>query len=285
MKKSEIKDLYNQSSEALTKLKAYVLMLPYADGNKATLQAIDTAARLVTMVKTMCDYMIDDGSTDMTARLQDIKAEAKQIELDVAKMGYDKERFKICLNCRAIINNIKDMEEWTANGVEPQHEAPETPQQPSDGNSGVMAGNGNETPPQGKEQPVINKEDLPTISDDEIDKAREQQVLFNAIKAGWMRLNGDGKSYVWKKNPKLLTLMCSLLYWDDEIKKKVIPIDAVNTNFVYTLKKNNVYNEDAARLQILFGGIDVSNRRTKLHSEYQKRGILPEGWEGIDSLF
>lgn len=122
MKKSEIKDLYNQSNEALTLLKAFVKLLPYADGNKASIQAIDTAAHLVTIVKTMCDYMIDDGSTDMTAHLQDIRAESKQIELDISKMGYDKERFNIMLNCRAIINSIKDMEEWTANNIEPQHE-------------------------------------------------------------------------------------------------------------------------------------------------------------------
>ena len=141
MKKSEIKDLYNQSDSALRMLKAMTLLLPYAKGDKAIIEAIDTAAHLVTIVKTMCDYMIDDGSTDMRERLQVIKSEATQIESNVAKMGYSKERFALMLNCRAIINNIKDMEEWTANGVEPQHEAPEAPQQPSEGNDGELAGN------------------------------------------------------------------------------------------------------------------------------------------------
>jgi hypothetical protein len=280
MKKSEIKDLYNQSNEALTLLKAYVKMLPFADGNKATLQAIDTAAHLVTIVKTMCDYMIDDGCTDMTARLQDIKAEAKQIELDVARMDYDKERFLIMLNCRAIINNIKDMEEWTANSVEPQQAAPEAPQQPSDGNSRELAGSSNETPPEGKRQTVIKKEDLPTIYDDE-NKVREQQVFYNAIQNNLMVLNADGKGYTWKTNGKLLALMCAILYWNDEIKKNTVSNDPLNTTFSYTLEKNNVYFEDAARLKEMFGGKDVSNYRTKLH----KLGKLPENWELIDKLF
>jgi hypothetical protein len=192
MKKSEIKDLYNQSNEALTLLKAYVKMLPYADDNKATLQAIDTAAHLVTIVKTMCDYMIDDGSTDMTARLQDIKAEAKQIELDVAKMGYDKERFAIMLNCRAVINNIKDMEEWTANGAEPQQKPTAAPQQPSDGSDVELADSDKETQPEGAKKRVkVFKKDCILVDDKEqylkalhkqIDGEKSADVIIAKIK-------------------------------------------------------------------------------------------------------
>lgn len=153
MKKSEIKDLYNQSDEALKLLDASVSLLPYVkDGEataKATCEAKGIAARLDTIVKTMCDYMIDDGSFDMTERLQVIKSKAKQIEHDVAKMGYSKERYELALNCRSIINNIKDVEEWTANGVEPQHEAPEG----TNGESGETQGNENKKPSEAKETP------------------------------------------------------------------------------------------------------------------------------------
>lgn len=192
MKKSEIKDLYNQSDEALRRLIAYVKMLPYAIGNKATLLAIDKAAHLVSIVKAMCDYMIDDGSTDMTARLQNIKAEAKRIENDVAKMGYDKERFVIMLNCRAIINNIKDMEEWTANGVQPQHQAPEAPQQASEDNDGVMTDNSNETQPKGAKKRVKDFKKDCILADDkeqflkalhkQIDGEKSADVIVSKIK-------------------------------------------------------------------------------------------------------
>ncbi len=185
MKKSEIKDLYNQSDSALRMLKAMTLILPYAKGDKTIIEAIDTAAHLVTIVKTMCDYMIDDGSTDMRERLQVIKSEATQIESNVAKMGYSKERFALMLNCRAIINNIKDMEEWTANGVEPQHEVPEAPQQPIEGNDGELAGNGNETRPDESpgddDSQYIN---LP-LGMQTPDK-RAEKILKSAIDNGWM---------------------------------------------------------------------------------------------------
>ena len=284
MKKSEIKDLYNQSNEALTLLKAYVKMLPFADGNKATLQAIDTAAHLVTIVKTMCDYMIDDGCTDMTARLQDIKAEAKQIELDVARMDYDKERFLIMLNCRAIINNIKDMEEWTANSVEPQQAAPEAPQQPSVGNSRELAGNSNETQSEGKRQTVIKKEDLPTIYDDEVNKAREQQVLYNAIKGGWMTLNGT--TYKWQKNYDYLALMCGLLYWGDKVKEDIgantdslgeYPRILSKSTHRFSYKSGEI-KKTSKDINKLFGGVNVSNNRSQLDK-------LPEEYGSITRLF
>lgn len=126
MKRSEIKDLYNQSDSALRLLKCMALILPYCNGEQATAEATQKAAAqaaaLWNPVKVMCDYMIDDGSIDMTERLQNIKAEVSQIELSVAKMGYSKEQMPLLLNCRAIINQIKDMEAWTANNLQPHHE-------------------------------------------------------------------------------------------------------------------------------------------------------------------
>jgi hypothetical protein len=130
MKKSEIKDLYNQSDAALRLLKALTLLLPYSSDQviaENTMKAAAQAAELWKPVKVMCDYMIDDGSTDMTDRLLNIKAVVINIQNSVLKMAIadSKEAFVLIQNCQAIINTIKDMEEWTANGVEPQHTAPE----------------------------------------------------------------------------------------------------------------------------------------------------------------
>ena len=149
MKRSEIKDLYNQSDSALRLLKVTASLLPYCNGVQATAEATQTAAaqaaNLWNPVKVMCDYMIDDGSIDMTERLQNIKAEVSQIELSVAKMGYSKEQMPLLLNCRAIINQIKDMEAWTTDNPEPQQKHTEAPQQPIGGISGELAGNDKKT--------------------------------------------------------------------------------------------------------------------------------------------
>ena len=282
MKKSEIKDLYNHSDAALRQLKYMTLILPYSSDQviaENTKKAAAQAAELWKPVKVMCDYMIDDGSTDMTERLLNIKAEVVNIQNSVLKMTIadSKEAFELIQNCQAIKNTVKDMEEWTANGVEPQHKPIAASQQPSEGNGGELAGSSNETQPEGKGQTVIKKEDLPTIYDDE-NKVREQQVFYNAIQNNLMVLNADGKGYTWKTNGKLLALMCAILYWNDEIKKNTVSNDPLNTTFFYTLEKNNVYFEDAARLKEMFGGKNISNYRSKLKE-------LPEDWEIIDKLF
>lgn len=131
MKKSEIKDLYNNSESALKVIKAMYLLLPYAkDVDELALKIAAQVQVLFPVVKTMCDYMIDDGSYNMNERLQEIDRELRQIERDVAKMGYSKKRFILCQNCRAIINNIKDVDMW---GKEPQ-------QKPNEGAGGELAG-------------------------------------------------------------------------------------------------------------------------------------------------
>ena len=288
MKRSEIKDLYNQSNEALKLLKAMALLLPYCNGEQvaaeATQKAAAQAAALWNPVKAMCDYMIDGGSTDMTERLQDIKAEVSQIELSVAKMGYSKERMPLLLNCRAIINQIKDMEAWTANSTEPQQAATAAPQQPDNGSSGELADNGNESAPEDNQQPLIIKEDLPTIFDDEINKAKEQQVFYNAIKKGWMKLYGT--TYKWMKNKDHLALMCGLLYWGDEVKDD----KGANTDdwgeYPKILSKSShrfIYEYGGCKktskdIKDLFGGVDVSNLRSQLNE-------LPDEYGSIKRLF
>ena len=293
MKKSVIKNLYNQSDAALNLLKVYTCSLPYSsDQVKARniLKAAALAAELWKPVKVMCDYMIDDGSTNMTERLLNIKAEVSIIEYGVAKMWKDDkdeltdELKKLALNCRDIINTIKDMEECTANGVEPQQKHIEAPQQPIGGNSGELAGSDNENAPESSKQPDIKKEELPTIYDDEINKVREQQVFYNAIKGGWMQLIGT--TYKWLKNKEYLALMCGLLYWGDEVKDDL----GANTDewgeYPKTLSKSKhrfkyEYGggiKTSKDIKDLFGGVDVSNLRSQLSE-------LPDEYGSITRLF
>jgi len=196
MKRSEIKDLYNQSDSALRLLKCMALILPYCNGEQATAEATQKAAAqaaaLWNPVKVMCDYMIDDGSIDMTERLQNIKAEVSQIELSVAKMGYSKEQMPLLLNCRAIINQIKDMEAWTANTPQPQQKHTEAPQQPIGGSSGELAGNGNENAPEGSDNGSKYIE-LPLSM--QTDDKRSEKVFTEAFNKGWLQVidNQHGK--------------------------------------------------------------------------------------------
>lgn len=167
---------------------------------------------------------------------------------------------------------------------EPQQTATEAPQQPDNGSSGELADNGNESAPEGSKQPDIKKEELPTIYDDKINKAKEQQVFCNAIKRGWMKLNGT--TYNWLKNKDHLALMCGLLYWDDEVKDNI----GANTDdwgdypkilskskhrFNY---KSGEYRKTSKDIKDLFGGVDVSNLRSQLKE-------LPDEYGSIQRLF
>ena len=205
MKKSEIKDLYNNSETALMAIKAVCLLLPYAkDVDELALKAAAQVSTLYPVVKQMCDYMIDDGGYNMSERLQEIDRELRQIESYVAKMGYSKERYILCRNCRAIINTIKDVDIW---GNEPQ-------QKPNKSAGGELAGCEPKTLSEPTEKPIM-KEKLPTIYNDDTNKAREQHVFYNAITKGWMELKGN--TYNWKRNQEYLALMCGLLYWGDKV--------------------------------------------------------------------
>ena len=114
MKKSEIKDIYNESQSAIKRIKAKSLLLPFVkDIDELALTIAEYIRLFFPVVKKMCDYMIDDGSEDFSELLQEINNEMRQIESDVAKFGYSKARFVLLQNCRAIINNIKDVEIWT----------------------------------------------------------------------------------------------------------------------------------------------------------------------------
>ena len=114
MKKSEIKDIYNESKSAITLIKAKSLLLPIAkDIDELALKIAEDIRLFFPVVKKMCDYMIDDGKEDFSELLQEINTEMRQIESDVAELGYSKARHVLLQNCRAIINNIKDVEIWT----------------------------------------------------------------------------------------------------------------------------------------------------------------------------
>ena len=123
MKKSEIKDIYNESKSAIQLIKAKSLLLPFAkDIDELALTIAEDIRLFFPIVKKMCDYMIDDGSEDFSELLQEINKEMRQIESDVAKYGYSKARFVLLQNCRAIINNIKDVEIWTKHPLQGNQE-------------------------------------------------------------------------------------------------------------------------------------------------------------------
>ena len=167
---------------------------------------------------------------------------------------------------------------------EPQQKHTEAPQQPIGGNSGELAGNGKENAPEGSKQPDIKKEELPTIYDDAINKAREQQVFYNAIKGGWMQLNGT--TYKWLKNKEYLALMCGLLYWGDEVKDDLGAKTDDWGEYPKTLSKSKhrfkyEYGggiKTSKDIKDLFGGIDVSNLRSQITE-------LPDEYGSITRLF
>ena len=174
-------------------------------------------------------------------------------------------------------------ESYSARKWKPQHEVPEAPWRPSESAGGQLAGNGNETLSEPTAKPIA-KEQLPTIYDGEVDKAREQYVFFNAIKGGWMELKGS--TYKWKRNKAYLALLCGLLYWGDKVKTNY----GANTDslgeYPKTLSKSNHrFNYESGEvtktskdIKDLFGGVDVSNLRSQLNK-------LPDEYDSILRLF
>ena len=164
---------------------------------------------------------------------------------------------------------------------EPQQTATEAPQQPDNGSSGELADNGNESAPEGSKQPDIKKEELPTIYDDKINKAKEQQVFYNVIKKGWMELNGT--TYKWMKNKNHLALMCGLLYWGDEVKDDLTDRLGYRPQKLYKSSHRFKYEsrgctKTSKDIKDLFGGVDVSNLRSQLKE-------LPDEYGRIIRLF
>ena len=243
--------------------------------------AVKDVAKVWENVTTLCNYMFTDGAIDINNDLLVIRQMADELYHEAMKHEATKQLF---FACHKVVQNIDKYFKRKGITVQPQHEAPEASQQASEGNDGELTGNGNETPPEGKKQPIINKEDLPTIYDDEVNKDREQQVLYNAIQRGWMELNGT--SYNWLKNINHLAFMCGLLYWGD----KVTDDKGANTDslgeYPKILSKSShrfKYNQDGSKksskdIMELFGGVDVSNYRSQLKE-------LPEEYGSIMRLF
>lgn len=97
MKKSEIKDIYNESKSAIQLIKAKSQLLPFAkDIDELALTIAEDIRLFFPIVKKMCDYMIDDGSEDFSELLQDINNEMRQIESDVANSGIVKRGLFYC---------------------------------------------------------------------------------------------------------------------------------------------------------------------------------------------
>lgn len=177
-------------------------------------------------------------------------------------------------------NYVRDT--YSVRKWKPQHKAPEALQQLPEGAGGQLAGNGNETCPEPTAKPVV-KEQLPTIYDD-VNKAKEQHVFYNAIQRGWMELKGS--TYKWKQNRGYLALLCGLLYWGDKVKTNY----GANTDslgeYPKTLSKSNhrfkyesgEVTKTSKDIKDLFGGVDVSNLRSQLNE-------LPDEYDSILMLF
>ena len=169
----------------------------------------------------------------------------------------------------------------------PQQKHTEASQQPNVGNDGELAGNGNENVPEGE------KDKLPTIYDDGIDKKKEQMVLYNAINKGWMELKDN--TYSWKKNKSYLALMCGMLYWNDTIGEDKGGTTDYSGEYPTVLKKSTHRfkykskgtEKTSINIQKLFGGANVSNLRSQLFRESENielPGNIPE-WNDILNLF
>ena len=271
----------------------------------------DDVSTALENVKALCDYMFADGKIDIDKDICRIYGYAKELHTNTIsyinsnddikrvlyednKAEHDKEPASlkelaeelIRIECEAmkIADTISQYFKRRGKPIEPQQNVIAAPLQPSDGSGGELTDSGSETRPEGNEQPAIIKEELPTIYDDDVNKAREQYVLYKAIKAGWMRLNGT--TYQWQKNVSYLALMCGLLYWED----KVIDDNGAETDdwgeypkilsksthrFKY---KSGEITKTSKDINTLFGGVNVSNARSQLDE-------LPDEYGSITRLF
>lgn len=156
-------------------------------------------------------------------------------------------------------------------------------QKPSESAGGQLTGNGNETRPEPTAKPVV-KEQLPTIYDDKVGKAKEQHVFYNAIQKGWMEIKGS--TYKWKRNKGYLALLCGLLYWGDKVTTNYgantdclgeypKKLSKTKHHFIYESGEVTKTSKD---IKELFGGVDVSNLRSQLNE-------LPDEYDSIVNLF
>lgn len=243
--------------------------------------AVKDVAKVWENVTTLCNYMFDDGAIDVNNDLLEIRQMANELYHEAMKHEATKQLF---FACHKVVQNIDKYFKRKGITVQPQHEAPEASQQASEGNDGELTGNGKESAPEGKKQPVINIEDLPTIFDDEVNKVREQQVLYNAIQRGWMELKGT--TYNWLKNYDHLAFMCGLLYWGDKvIEDRGIKTDSVGEYPIILSKSSHRFNykhegitKTSKDIKELFGGVNVSNYRSQLNG-------LPKEYGSIMRLF
>lgn len=262
-------------------------------------------------VKALCDYMFADGKIDIDKDICSIYGYAKELRTntinyinlndDIKRVLYEdnkaaldkepeslkelaEELVAVTRDSEMIIDTINQYFTRRGKPSEPQQTTPEAPQQPSEGNDEELTGSGKETQPEGNEQTFIKKEELPTIYDDDVNKTKEQRVLYKAIKAGWMRLNGN--TYQWQKNYRYLTLMCGLLYWGDEVKDdQGANTDSLGEYPKILFKSSHRFKykfgktmKTSKHIKELFGGVDVSN----LRSQYND---LPEEYGSIMRLF
>ena len=231
-------------------------------------------------IKVLLNYKGDEITAEQIGSQLGFESQSNQIFSWLSGKELIKEKSR---TLRTIYELTELGAEYKAKG-KPQQKHIEAPQKPIGGNSGELAGNGKENAPEDSKQPDIKKEELPTIYDDAINKAKEQQVFYNAIQKGWMELNGT--TYKWMKNKEYLALMCGLLYWGDEVKDdRGAKIDEWGEYPKTLSKSKHRFNYESGEckktskdIKDLFGGVDVSNLRSQLSE-------LPDEYGSITRLF
>ena len=140
---------------------------------------------LAKKVGIIADFTNDDkdGTDELKVKLHELTELATGLKEESNKRGLS----HFADNCDLVISAASKVN-WNT---------PEPQQLSIEGNDGELTGNGNETRPEPTAKPVV-KEQLPTIYDDEVSKAKEQHVFYNAIQRGWMELKGS--TYKWKRN-------------------------------------------------------------------------------------
>ena len=142
--------------------------------------------------------------------------------------------------------------------------------EPQNKESGELQDSGQEMLPE-----ALEMGKLPTIYDDEETKQKEQRVFYKAIKNRWMELNKARKGYIWKKEKGYnhLAYMCGRLYCNDYVREDH------NGNTI--VKKGGRFGKGiAAKLKVIFGGVDVSNNRSQVIGKKP-----PQDYRKIDILF
>lgn len=278
---TELEDIIK---DTVVKIRFALCMEPNSDGVKIAEKN----------VKILCDYMFADGKIDIEKDIRFIYDCAKELSVntnnyinsdsDCKRVLYEDNKTELesepislkelaaelCKIMNGAERITETIDSYFARRGEPHPGQTKKPHlEPPTIESGEIQGSGKETPPE-----ALKMGNLPTIYDDEETKQKEQRVFYKAIKNKWMKLNESGNGYIWDKTKGYnhLAYMCGKLYCHDDVKTNIkgeLELDQGGRLLI------------AAKLKMLFGGVDVGQNRSELF-RYQEP---PKDWRKIDILF